>query len=206
MNLSYFRKSNYSFEDTTQKTLNLLKTQGWTVVGEVKNKKNGIVSAYKAEWLDNFASQEEHLLPLLPTTFFIVLTDSGVHLGAAEAKILSVATPNPALRKLAKTISDEIKLIVNQAGGVSELKPTVVKLYSTMTCPYCKMEKSWLDQNNIAHQVVYVDLDQKAGQEMVEKTGQMGVPVTEISYGEGEPEYIVGFDKSQLAEILNIKE
>jgi hypothetical protein len=40
---------------------------------------------------------------------------------------------------------------------------------------------------------------------MVRKTGQMGVPVTEIVYDNGEEEYIIGFDKERLSEILEVK-
>jgi len=64
------------------------------------------------------------------------------------------------------------------------------------------MEKAWLDENNIKHELVYVDQDHAAVHEMIEKTGQMGVPVTEISYAEKEPMYILGFDKSYLTELL----
>ena len=85
------------------------------------------------------------------------------------------------------------------------MKPTSVKLYSTMSCPYCKMEKSWLEINNVKHEVIYVDLNQNEAKKMVEKTGQMGVPVTEIMYDEGEPEYIIGFDKSHLSQALGVK-
>ena len=74
-----------------------------------------------------------------------------------------------------------------------------------MTCPYCKMEKSWLDEKKITHELVYVDKNQEKAQYMVEKTGQMGVPVTEIEYEEGEPEYIIGFDKPKLAQILHVR-
>jgi len=82
------------------------------------------------------------------------------------------------------------------------MQPTNVKIYSTMSCPYCKMEKSWLDENKIKHDLVYVDTNEESAREMVEKTGQMGVPVTEITYAEGEPVYIVGFDRTQLSELL----
>jgi hypothetical protein len=40
---------------------------------------------------------------------------------------------------------------------------------------------------------------------MVEKTGQMGVPVTEIIYENGEEEYIIGFDRERLSEVLSLK-
>ncbi len=79
-----------------------------------------------------------------------------------------------------------------------------IKLYSTHTCPYCLMEKAWLEGNKIAHEVVYVDNDQKAAIEMVQRTGQMGVPVTEVAREGKEPEFVVGFDKGRLAKILGI--
>ena len=67
------------------------------------------------------------------------------------------------------------------------------------------MEASWLDSQKIKYEHVLVDLNPYAGEEMVRKTGQMGVPVTEIVYDNGEEEYIVGFDKERLSEILQVK-
>lgn len=77
-----------------------------------------------------------------------------------------------------------------------------VKLYSTTTCPYCMMEKKWLDDENINHEVIYVDRDQNEAIKMVEKTGQMGVPVTEIKFEDGREEFIIGFDKPKLEYFL----
>lgn len=82
------------------------------------------------------------------------------------------------------------------------MKPTSVKLYSTTTCPYCIMEKSWLDSEKINHEVVYVDMDRNQAMEMVNKTGQMGVPVTAIKYENGKEEFVIGFDKGKLSQIL----
>lgn len=76
-----------------------------------------------------------------------------------------------------------------------------IKVYSTTMCPYCKMEKAWLDGKNIEHEVVYVDKDQNEAINMVKKTGQMGVPVTEIEFDEGESEFIIGFDVPRLTEV-----
>lgn len=80
-----------------------------------------------------------------------------------------------------------------------------VKLYSTMSCPYCRMEKAWLEGKGIEHEVSYVDQNQQDAVEMVQKTGQMGVPVTEISYEDKDPDYIVGFDIGRLSTILEVK-
>lgn len=85
------------------------------------------------------------------------------------------------------------------------MKIKKVKVYSTVMCPYCKMEKAWLEGNKIEHEVSYVDQNQEEAIEMVRKTGQMGVPVTEITYEEGNPDFIVGFDVPKLSEILGIK-
>ena len=82
------------------------------------------------------------------------------------------------------------------------MKVKKVKLYSTMQCPYCRMEKAWLEGNNIEHEVSYVDKNQEEAIEMVKKTGQMGVPVTEILYDDKDPDYIVGFDVGRLSEIF----
>ena len=78
------------------------------------------------------------------------------------------------------------------------MKKLSVKLYSTKTCPYCMMEKKWLEKEKIKHEVVYVDTDQQEAIKMVEKTGQMGVPVTQINFEDGREEFVIGFDKPIL--------
>jgi glutaredoxin len=62
------------------------------------------------------------------------------------------------------------------------------------------MEKDFLKQNKIEFEDVDVSDNQKAANEMVKKSGQMGVPVTEI-----DGEIVVGFDKEKLKKILGIK-
>lgn len=75
-----------------------------------------------------------------------------------------------------------------------------VKVYSTTQCPWCYKLKDWLKENKIAFEEIDVGKDMKTAQEMIKKSGQMGVPVTEI----GE-EIIVGFDVEKLKKILKIK-
>lgn len=77
-----------------------------------------------------------------------------------------------------------------------------IKVYSTTTCPYCIMEKQWLDANKIPHKVVYVDLDHNEARNMINNTGQMGVPVTELTLEDGNKKYVVGFDQSALKKII----
>ena len=75
-----------------------------------------------------------------------------------------------------------------------------VIIYSTPTCMYCNMLKAYLTQNNIEYTDYNVAEDQDKGREMVELTGQMGVPVIKIG-----DQVIVGFDQPRIAELLNIK-
>jgi len=85
------------------------------------------------------------------------------------------------------------------------MKVKKVKVYSTTACPYCQMEKAWLEENKIEHEIVYVDQNQNEAINMVRKTGQMGVPVTEIEFDEGNSKFIVGFDTPRLSEALGVK-
>jgi glutaredoxin 3 len=75
-----------------------------------------------------------------------------------------------------------------------------VKVYSTATCPYCIRAKQFLKENNIAFSDVDVSNDRAAADEMIQKTGQMGVPVLDI-----EGEIIVGFDREKIKAALGLK-
>ncbi|MEY4745341.1 MAG: hypothetical protein RL272_1286 [Candidatus Parcubacteria bacterium] len=74
-----------------------------------------------------------------------------------------------------------------------------VTIYSTPTCPYCKMAKSYLQENKVDFKDVDVAADDKAAQEMIEKSGQMGVPVIDI-----DGKVIVGFDKEAMKKALGL--
>lgn len=74
-----------------------------------------------------------------------------------------------------------------------------VKVYSTASCPYCTMAKDFLKKNNIDFESIDVGADQNAAKEMMDKSGQMGVPVLDI-----DGEIIVGFDKDAISKALGI--
>ncbi len=76
-----------------------------------------------------------------------------------------------------------------------ENKPVLV--YSTNTCPWCVRAKDYLKQKGVMYEDINVGEDQKAAEEMVEKSGQMGVPVLDIN-----GTIIVGFDKSAIDKAL----
>ena len=70
-------------------------------------------------------------------------------------------------------------------------------IYSTPTCQYCTMTKAFFHSKGIEFEEKDVASDLKAREEMVDKSGQFGVPVTVI--GEN---VVVGFDKSTLEELI----
>ena len=74
-----------------------------------------------------------------------------------------------------------------------------VKVYSTPTCPYCIRVKQFLSDNNIAFENYDVAADQAKGEEMIQKSGQMGVPVIDI-----DGEIIVGFDRDKIKYALGL--
>lgn len=74
-----------------------------------------------------------------------------------------------------------------------------VLLYKTITCPFCHMTEEFFKQNKVKYKSIDVGVNQKAAQEMIKKSGQMGVPVIDIN-----GKIIVGFDKSALKKALRI--
>ncbi|MEK7641287.1 MAG: glutaredoxin family protein [Patescibacteria group bacterium] len=75
----------------------------------------------------------------------------------------------------------------------------MIVIYSTPTCVYCKMAKDFFTKNNLAYEEHDVAADMKAREEMVQKSGQLGVPVIDI-----DGKIIVGFDEDELRSALNI--
>ena len=76
-----------------------------------------------------------------------------------------------------------------------------VTIYSTPTCGYCKAAKEFFAKHNIEYTEHDVANDSAKAQEMIEKSGQMGVPVIFI-----DDEMIIGFDQPKVAKLLDIKE
>jgi glutaredoxin 3 len=77
----------------------------------------------------------------------------------------------------------------------------MVRVFSTPTCAYCVTLKQFLEENNIDFQDIDVSKDEGILNEMIEKSNQMGVPVVDI-----DGEFIVGFDKAKIMQLLKIKE
>ena len=73
------------------------------------------------------------------------------------------------------------------------------KIYTTSTCPWCMKTKEFFKAYNVKYAEVNVSENEKARNEMFEKSGQFGVPVTEIN-----TTIIVGFDREALKKALGI--
>ncbi len=73
-----------------------------------------------------------------------------------------------------------------------------VIVYSTQTCPYCNMAKSYLKEKGVEFEDIDVSVNQEKAKEMIEKSGQQGVPVLDVN-----GTIIIGFDKAKIDEALN---
>ncbi len=75
-----------------------------------------------------------------------------------------------------------------------------ITIYSTPSCMYCKMAKEFFTKNNIAYSEHDIAVDDAARDEMLAKSGQMGVPVIDI-----DGKIVVGFDRGAIEAALGMK-
>lgn len=223
MKLAYFKKSKLTLEEIKNNLVAAAGKNG-VKVSEPEMFPSGtgfVVPVIMTEWAEEAAKGlDPNLFNFIPFAFYAYETEGGVFVGAADPRaIASMIGHNHhdqehdhehdhnhdhGSEKLTEA-SDRIRSVIDEAAAVGELKVKNVKLYSTMTCPYCRMEKEWLEKNNVKFDYILVDMNPAAGEEMVRKTGQTAVPVTEIEYDSGDAEFVVGFDKEELLNLLGIK-
>ncbi len=72
-----------------------------------------------------------------------------------------------------------------------------ITVYVTNTCPYCEMMKNYLTENNLPFKEVNVEKDPIMATRLVNTTGEMGVPQTEIN-----GEWVLGFDPESVNQLL----
>jgi len=72
-----------------------------------------------------------------------------------------------------------------------------VTMYSTPTCGYCRMAKNYLKEKNVPFTEYNVATNSEKAQEMVRKSGQMGVPVLDVN-----GKIIIGFDRGAIDQAL----
>lgn len=73
-----------------------------------------------------------------------------------------------------------------------------IKVYSTPTCPWCTVAKKYLTSKNVPFEDLDVSRNREAAMEMVQKSGQRGVPVIDI-----DGKIIVGFDQASIDRLLS---
>ena len=79
-----------------------------------------------------------------------------------------------------------------------------ITIYSTATCGFCKMLKSYLSDKGIKYDVKMADEDQDIAKELYEKSGQLGVPFTVITQDDGTEVNILGFDRQKVDATLGL--
>lgn len=75
-----------------------------------------------------------------------------------------------------------------------------VKLYTTPYCTYCKFAKAFFTKNKISFEEIDISEDEKALNDMLQRSGQMSVPVIEV-----DGKMIVGFNETKLRKLLGVK-
>jgi glutaredoxin-like YruB-family protein len=86
-----------------------------------------------------------------------------------------------------------------QAGTQTQNASKIVEIYSTPTCHFCHMAKDWLTAKNIAFVDYNVGENAEKRKEMVEMTGQLGVPVIRIG-----DDVMIGFNPDHMAKLLEV--
>ncbi|MEK7076680.1 MAG: glutaredoxin family protein [Patescibacteria group bacterium] len=74
-----------------------------------------------------------------------------------------------------------------------------VKMYTTPTCVYCKMAEDFFAKHSVKYEEYNVAEDEKARDEMIAKSHQLGVPVIDV-----DGEIFIGFDQRGLSRALKI--
>lgn len=91
----------------------------------------------------------------------------------------------------------------SEIGGQASAEPVKTKqvtVYTTPSCSWCTTLKAYLDQQQVRYREINVATDTTAAEAMVKRSGQQGVPQTEIN-----GQMIVGFDKNRINQLLEIK-
>lgn len=83
---------------------------------------------------------------------------------------------------------------------INILSNVKIKIYTTPACAYCFTLKEFLKERNVEFEEIDVSADEKAREEMVQKSGQMGAPVLDI-----DGDVVVGFDRAKILKLLKLE-
>ncbi len=84
--------------------------------------------------------------------------------------------------------------------NITQTNQTKIVIYSTETCKYCVLLKDYLKEKGFNYEEIDVGRDAEQAQIMIQKSGQRGVPVSDIN-----GHIVIGFDQDKVDELLNIK-
>lgn len=98
-----------------------------------------------------------------------------------------------------QTLEFYARLLQKPAGNSISESGHRVTVYTTPSCPYCNMVKQYLDRNSVPYSEVDVAADPQAAQMLVERTGQQGVPQTDI-----DGSFVIGYNTQQIDKLLNL--
>jgi len=198
MNISYSRKTKIEKDKIINNLANFAKNNNLEIWGEKEFDNFYLIGIYQKEFFEFLKGINIDLIGILP--FYLAILDEVEfrRVLILNPEILGSLINNPEFLKIEDFYKDLIDVITEN----SYRKIEKIKLYASTTCPYCISEKEYLDSRKIKYEYFLVDINENAAREMIEKTGQFGVPVTEIIYDDQESEIILGFDKSRLEKVL----
>ena len=203
MNIAYFRKTEKTVAEALAALKGALEKRNIAITGETKFPSGDVLIQFlDAKKASAILKEDRMVVGLVPMAALVTERDGAVSVGISNPQLMMGSPELGAEAATVDAMAKDLRAAVQEAAGVGEPSVKKVTLYSTATCPYCKMEKSYLEKKGVKFDLVMVDADRTAAQEMVRKSGQMGVPQTEIAYDDGDSEIIMGFDKDRLEEVL----
>jgi glutaredoxin len=198
MRITYFRKTKITKEKIIENLKKYAENNKIEIWGIKEINNITLVAIYDKNLFETYKNINPELLAVLPMIIFIVNEGEINKVGILNPEILGSITD---LQEISDA-ENKLKKLVDEISEAEERKIKKIKVYATTNCPYCKAEKEYLDSKGIKYEYTLVDLNPVSAQEMIEKTGQYGVPVTEIIFDDEDAEYIIGFDRERIEKIL----
>jgi glutaredoxin-like YruB-family protein len=176
----------------------------------VSQKERSFLLLYKrgAQQSDCAFNRIKSLIPEKETAVFTAdvskVRDIHTEVGVDTAPSLVVLNHNKVVNiiKGCQTEASYDSILSGRELGITkaEGKAKQVTVYSTPTCSWCNTLKTYLESHHISYREINVAADASAAAAMFRKSGQQGVPQTEIN-----GQMIVGFDKPRINQLLEIK-
>jgi glutaredoxin len=198
MRITYFRKTKITKEKIIENLKKYAENNKIEIWGIKEINNITLVAIYDKNLFETYKNINPELLAVLPMIIFIVNEGEINKVGILNPEILGSITDFQEI----SGVENKLKKLVDEISEAEERKIKKIKVYATTNCPYCKAEKEYLDSKGIKYEYTLVDLNPVSAQEMIEKTGQYGVPVTEIIFDDEDAEYIIGFDRERIEKIL----